>query len=70
MYEDVWNGSSWGGFYSIAPGNVFTTNPVVVATSTGVDVFARGQDGLIYENVWNGSGWDGFYSIAPGNVFP
>jgi surface antigen len=69
FYEDTYNGSSWGGFYSIAPGNVFANNPVAVATSSGVDVFALGQDGHMYEDTYNGSSWGGFYSIAPGNAF-
>jgi hypothetical protein len=66
IYEDIWNGSSWGGFHLLAPN--LGGNPVVVGTGYGQQVWARGTNGAYYEDIWSGSSWSGFNALAP-NTF-
>jgi spore germination protein YaaH len=63
LWQDTYNGSTWGGWTPL--GGVINAPPGAVSWSTGrVDVFARGQDNSLWHRWWDGTAWSGWTKMG------
>jgi spore germination protein YaaH len=65
LWQNVWNGTAWGGWSPL--GGIVTGDPGAVSWSAGrIDVFVRGQDGALYHRYSDGARWWGWEGLGGG----
>lgn len=63
LWQDTYNGSTWGGWTPL--GGAINAPPGAVSWSAGrVDVFARGQDSSLWHRWWDGTAWSGWTKMG------
>jgi hypothetical protein len=67
IWQNHWNGTSWGGWSSLGGG--ISADPGAVAQGTSrVDIYVRGTDNHMYTRSWNGASWSPWALLAPGTL--
>jgi hypothetical protein len=65
LWQDTWNGTTWGGWQPLGGG--LSSDPGVVSSSASqIDVFVRGTDNQLWHRIWNGSGWGQWQPLGGG----